>query len=141
MRSDDLEDGAGQTLHSFMPGVVPSPRFVRDLSEEIQRAARRKVGYGVSVPFEDVIAELRKLVRLLRRTLVPVSPRPEFIRTLKGQLDENATLVVTARHRRWRWLMVGGVVGSMVSLAGLVAALLLRRRHEQLHTKKTMGVV
>ena len=142
MQGDDLESAVGKFARSPMPRVIPSSGFVRDLGEEIQRAAYQRVGHGLKGgPFDDVVIELRKLARLLRRTLVPVSPRVEFTRALRGQLAVSASETLTTRQQRRRWLVLGGAVGSVISLAGLVAALLLRRRNQHLRTSKPFGVV
>ena len=115
---------------------------MRDLGEEIQRAACQKVGYSsLSKPFEDVVIELRKLVRLLHRTLIPVSPRVEFTRALRGQLTVSAGETYVTRQQRRRWLVVGGAVGSVISVAGVVAALLLRRRSQQLRASKPFSAI
>jgi len=139
MQDEDLEHAVGKMAQSPMPRIIPSSRFVRDLGEEIQRAAFQTMGYGPrGTRFEDVVIELRKLVQLLRKTLVPISPRAEFTQTLKGELTVSANQLLTTRQqRRRRWLVLGGAVGSVVSLLGLIAALLLRRRGQDLRPNKT----
>jgi len=140
MQGEDLESAVGGFARSPMPRAIPRSSFVRDLGEEIQRAACQRVGYGSKGgPFGDVVIELRKLVRLLRRTLVPVTPRVEFTRALGGQLAVSAGETLTTRQQRRRWLVVGGALGSAISLAGLVAALLLRRRSQHLRTSKPIS--
>lgn len=142
MQADDLESAVGRFARSPLPRVLPSSGFVRDLGEEIQRAACQKVGYSsVSKPFEDVVVELRKLVRLLHRTLIPVSPRVEFTRALRGQLTVSAGETYVTRQQRRRWLVVGGAVGSVISVAGVIAALLLRRRSQQLRASKPFSAI
>jgi hypothetical protein len=116
----------------LVPRALPSARFVQDLDLEIRRAARRKMeksGIRPRVPFEEMVIELRKLVRLLRKTLVPVQPRAEFTRALGQRIEAQAVTVVSTQHQHRRWLMLGGLVGSLLSLAGLLAALLLRKRN------------
>jgi hypothetical protein len=144
---DELwKNETGGSIRSLMPRAVPNAGFVRDLEAEIRRAARRRMGrMGApigpkGVPFEEMVIELRKLVRLLHRTLVPVQPRLEFSRSLGEQLQVRTADVVPVRQQQWRWLMVGGLVGSLLSVLGLVAALLLRRRNGRLHAEKTVGV-
>ena len=142
MQADDLESAVGRFARSPMPPVIPSSGFVRDLGEEIQRAACQRVGHGPERgPFEDVVIELRKLARLLRRTLVPVSPRADFTRALGGQLALSANETLTTRRQRRRWLVIGGAVGSVISLAGLVAALLLRRRSQHLRASRPFSAI
>jgi hypothetical protein len=139
MRGEELERDEGAVLRSFMPRVGPSTTFVRSLGEEIRRSAGQRVELEQGAPFEDMVIELRKLVRLLCRTLVPVQPRPAFARALGNQLREQAIKVTVEPEHRWRWLMVGGLVGSLLSVLGLVAALLLRRRNGRPNAQKWAG--
>jgi hypothetical protein len=128
-----------------MGSVLPSTDFVRKLGAEIGRAAREKMGYGAGLPrvtvsFEDRVIELRRWVRLLRQTLVPVQPRAAFRAALGRQLRSDAIQVQVARQNRWRWLVIGSAVGSVVSLLGVLTALLLRQRQTRVHTtEKTIG--
>jgi hypothetical protein len=140
MLDQDLENSSGEAIVTFMPRATPSTRFVRRLGKDIRRTARQRMGYGPSVPFEEMVIELRKMVRLLHKTLVPVQPRSSFASLLGEQLYVKASKQVAVRHRRLRWLMFGGLVGSILSLLGLVAAILLRRRNGRLHTNKPIGV-
>ena len=130
-----------ETARTYTPWVVPNTQFARNLGAEIHRAARQKVGYRSSAQFNDMIIELRRLVRLLRQTLVPVQPRPAFVRTLEAQLIEDTFEAMVIRQKRVRLLVVGGLVGSALSVLGLLAALLLRKRNGRLHTNKPVGVV
>ena len=86
------------------------------------------------------MVELRKIAQLLRRTLVPVHARSAFRVDLGDNLLAESIELFGARQQRWRWLMVGGVVGSAVSLAGVVAAVLLRKRNGHAHAKKPLSV-
>jgi hypothetical protein len=136
------EEDSGQPL---VPRASPSARFVQDLELEIRRAARQRMeeaGIRPSMPFEEMVIELRKLVRLLRKTLVPICPRAEFSRMLGQEIEARAEIVTTVQQQR-RWLMVGGVVGSLLSVLGLFAAFLLRRRnghsHSRMQAKKPVG--
>jgi hypothetical protein len=79
-----------------------------------------------------MVIELRKLVRLLRRTLVPLKAPPEFAQPLGRQLEAEA-IQVTMQQQHRRWLVVGGVVGSLISVVGLSAALLMRRHNGNGH--------
>lgn len=141
MLDEELESTASGQARPLVSRVIPRARFVQGLGEEIHRAARQRMGYQAGASIEEVVIELRKLVRLLRRTLVPVQARSGFARTLGSQLQARATELTMTRQRRWRLLMVGGVVGSALSLVGLVTALLLRRRNGRLQPNKPMGVV
>jgi hypothetical protein len=96
-----------------------------------------QLGVQPAIPLEEMVIELRKLVRLLRRTLVPVRPRLEYSRVLGNQLQGYATTVSTVQPSRRRWWMVGGLLGSLLSVAGVALALVLRRRngHDGMHAK------
>jgi hypothetical protein len=132
MQDEQWEAEVSESLRPLMPRAMPNARFVRDLDQEVRRAARQRMaelGIQPAIPFEEMVIQLRKLVRLLRKTLVPVSPGTEAIQQTSRQLQERAAIVYAQpRTRQQRWLMVGGVVGSLLSLGGLVAAYVLRRR-------------
>jgi hypothetical protein len=144
MRDQPLERFDEDADQPLVPRALPSARFVQDLDQEIRRAARqrmRNAGVRPTVPFEEMILELRKLVRLLRKTFVPVPPRAEFKRALGQQIEGRAISVVSAQQQQRRWLMVGGVIGSLLSVLGVLTALLLRRRngHSQVQAKEPFG--
>ncbi|MBN1139246.1 MAG: hypothetical protein JXM73_21905 [Anaerolineae bacterium] len=135
-----------------MSGVIPSADFVRKLGAEIGRTAREKMGHAARMPgarapwnrlsFEDRVIDLRRWVRLLRQTLAPVQPRQAFRTALSQQLQLDAIQIRIARQNRWRWLVIGSAVGSVVSLLGVLAARVLRQRQARarLRTdKKTVG--
>ena len=134
MQEENLNSLESATLTGLR--IVPRAGFARDLGADIRRAATRRMGRR-RAPVTGVVIELRKLVRLLRETLVPVRPRAEFAESLGSQLQERALALSATRHQRWRWLMVGGVVGSLLSLVGVIAALLLHRRSAHLHAGET----
>lgn len=126
---------------SRVPRVIPRADFVRRLSSEIGRAARERTGYRAGQPFASQVVELRKLVRLLRQTLVPVQPRLAYKTALSEQLRLDATRTEAGRHPQWRWLVIGSAVGSLFSLLGVLilsglAAMLLRQRQVRLRTDK-----
>ncbi len=140
MQGDD--SNTQSMLARMAAGVIPRADFVRKLGSEIGRAAREKMGYGAQASFQERVIELRKLVRLLRQTLIPVQPRLAFRTALGEQLRFDAVKVEVERQNRWRWLVIGSAVGSVLSLLGVLTALLLRQRHVRLHTnKKTIGAV
>jgi hypothetical protein len=146
MQAERLRDDAKDRDQWIVPRASPSARFVHDLDRDIRRAARQQViksGIRPSVPFEEMVIELRKLVRLLRRTLVPLRARAEFSRSLGQRLQNEAIVISVQQQHRVRWFMVGGMVGSLLSVLGLLAAWLLRRRngqgHSQMHAKKSVG--
>jgi hypothetical protein len=118
---------------------MPSARFVHDLNQDVRRAARQRLeqlGIQPAIPFEEMVIELRKLVRLLRRTLVPVSPGARYIQRTGRGLQQQAVVVAQSKQNQQRWLMVGGVLGSVLSVSGLLAALLLRKRNNNQQRKE-----
>ena len=139
MSDRSLADTAEGVQSLLGPRATPSTRFVQTLREDIEHAAYDRLGRG-SIPFEQMVVELRKLVRLLCRTLVPVRASATFVRALGHDLDVSAREIISARHERVRWLMLGGVMGSLLSLLGVLAALLLRRKNGRVGAKKPVGV-
>ena len=107
--------------------VAPRGDFVRRLGQEIGRTARERAGYNAVRAFDERVIELRRLVRLLRQTLRPVQPRPAYRQILAEQLYADA-LRVTVQPGRIRWLVIGSAIGSLLSLIGVLTALLLRQR-------------
>jgi hypothetical protein len=139
MHDRELEQTAQEAARMLSGRAVPSSRFVSSLGQDIYRAAYARVG-GTRPPFQDVVVELRKLVRLLRRTLVPVLARPAFVQDLQAELDAGAKEMILVRQERVRWLMLGGVLGSALSLVGVLAALFLRKRNGRLDAKRPIGI-
>jgi hypothetical protein len=140
MQDQNVEETARAAARLLVPRAVPNTRFVHDLGKDIERAARQRMGGTATIPFQEMVIELRKLVHLLHRTLVPVRPRAGFVPTLGHQLNDSAIRVIAARQQRVRWLMLGGVLGSAISFLGVLAALVLRRRNGRLRAKK-VGMV
>lgn len=136
---------SARSTFARMSSVIPSTDFVRKLGTEIGRTAREKMGYGTGISgtntsFEDRVIDLRRWIRLLRETLVPVQPRQAFRTALNQQLQFDAIQVQIARQNRWRWLVIGSAVGSALSLLGVLTALLLRQRQTRPGTnEKTLG--
>lgn len=142
MQDEQWEAQVTDSLRPLMPRAMPNARFVRDLQEDVRRAARQRMdelGIQPAVPFEEMVVELRKLIHLLRKTLIPVSPDRPYVCQVRRKLQEQAGVARALprqgrrpwqSRRPWsvpqRWLMVG--VGSILSLGGLLAALLLRKR-------------
>ena len=120
--------------------AIPNAGFAQDLGAELRRAAQQRIQSVTRPQVGEVVLELRKLIQLLRRTLVPVNPRATFREALGDRLFSEGIELAAARQQRWRWLMVGGVVGSAVSLAGVVTAVLLRRRNGHAQAKKPLTV-
>jgi len=137
MQDQPLEQTA-QEMARGLARAVPNTQFISSLGQDIYRAAYAKVG-GSGPPFHEMVVELRKLVRLLQRTLVPIFARPAFVEELGAELDAGARELFVARQERVRWLMLGGVLGSVLSLVGVLAALLLRRRNGRFDAKRPLG--
>ncbi|MGQ9501553.1 MAG: hypothetical protein ACUVSF_12815 [Anaerolineae bacterium] len=82
------------------------------------------------------IAGLQQLTERLHDTLVPVSPRAEFQARLKESLLAAASQRLAAEREsrvaalRRRWMLIGAAAGSlsMLSVAGIIAAVLLHQR-------------
>jgi len=127
---ENLESGSGPFSRFAVPRAIPSSRFAQDLGQEIRRAAQQKIDSMRGTPLSDVVIELRRLIYLLRRTLVPVHPPAAFTVLLGGELRAEAAAWYVTRTQRRRWLMLGGVVGSLLSLLGVVAAVLVRRHND-----------
>jgi hypothetical protein len=140
MQDQNVEETARAAARLLVPRAVPNTRFVHDLGKDIERAARQRMGSTANIPFQEMVIELRKLIQLLRRTLVPVRPRPSFVPALGHHLNDNAIRIIAVRRQRVRWLMLGGMLGSAISFLGVLAALVLRRRNGRLRTKK-VGMV
>jgi hypothetical protein len=145
MQNDNPKENSARSAFARMSSVIPSTDFVRKLGAEIGRTAREKMGYGAGMPgakmpFEDRVIDLRRWIRMLRQTLVPVQPRQAFRTALSQQLQFDAVQVQIARQNRLRWLVIGSAVGSILSLLGVLTALLLRQRQTRLRTdEKTIG--
>lgn len=78
---------------------------------------------------EEREATLVQIIEQLQRWLVPVEPPPAFARSLKLELTEAARRQYQRAHRLRRILVVGAaIIGSVASVAGLTAFLILRRR-------------
>ncbi|MBN1641883.1 MAG: hypothetical protein JXA09_11675 [Anaerolineae bacterium] len=140
MSESRLGDAVESVRGLFGSRVLPNAGFVQTLREDIQYAAYQRTGQA-TVPFEDMVVELRKLVRLLYKTLVPVQASAAFVRALGQELDSSAREFCAARQERVRWLMLGGVLGSLLWLLGVLAALFLRRRNGRVQAKKPLGAV
>jgi hypothetical protein len=124
---EDTEYMAEELSRRLASRVRPSAGFAQSLGHEIRHAARQQIGSS-QTQFTNMVVELRRLVRLLRQTLVPVPPSVGFVRTLGSHLRVQAADLIQARERRWRWLVLGGVVGSVMSVVGVVTTVFLRRR-------------
>jgi len=135
MQDERWEAEMTDSLRPLMPRAMPSARFVHDLEQDVRRAAQQRLeelGIQPTIPFEEMVIELRKLVRLLRKTLIPVSPGYKYTQRTRRRLQEQALIVYAQPQRnQQRWLMVGSVLGSVLSIGGLIAAVLLRKRADE----------
>ena len=133
MQDERWERQVTDSLRPLMPRAMPSARFVHDLDQDVRRAARQRMeqlGIQPRIPCEEMVIELRKLVRLLRKTLVPVSPGTKYVQQIGEQLQEQSVVVYAQpKARQQRWLMFGGVLGSVLSVGGLIVAYVLRKRN------------
>ena len=140
MPDQSVEKAEKEFSRLLVPRATPNARFLHELGEDIHRAAVDQIGQPEIVPFQEMVVELRKLVQLLRRTLLPACARRAFVRLLGEELQDRAVEMIDERQRRVRWLMLGGVLGSALSLLGVIAALSLRRRQCRLQAKKPVGI-
>lgn len=133
MQDERLEAEMTDSLRPLMPRAMPSAHFVHDLEKDVRRAASQRIqelGIQPPIPFAEMVIELRKLVRLLRKTLVPVSPARPYVQRTGRRLQEQGPAIYARPTPRQRWLVAGGILGSVLSVGGLVAALLLRKRND-----------
>lgn len=77
---------------------------------------------------------LLHLGKLLKKALVPVKPRTSFVRLLKQQLLYGLPAEAISTPPPSRLTLVGAVVGSILSLAGVGLLLLRRARHQARQT-------
>ena len=138
MSDESMEEAVEEAARLLRPRAQPNADFVQALGQSIQRAADQHIGRP-RLSLDRMVIELRKLARLLCRTLVPVQPRSAFVSALQHDLEETAHELLLVRQERVWWLILGGVLGTVLSLLGLLAALLLRRRNGRMDAKKPLG--
>lgn len=115
---------------------------VRKVTESI----RARVNYLTDTSFDDEadfglpsvepddVPRLSQLAGQLAGVLAPVSPRPAFEARLKESLLAAASQRLAAEREsrvsalRRRWVLIGAAAGSVMSVAGIVAAVLLHQR-------------
>jgi hypothetical protein len=85
---------------------------------------------------EGELTPLLQIAQRVKTTLVPVTPSPEFEAGLKRELLAAAMQRAEAKRSRRhvpllqrREVLIGAAVGSAISVAGIVAALLWRQRY------------
>jgi hypothetical protein len=140
MAGKELESVTEELPIPEMPRVIPRAHFAQDLAQELRRAALREAVQMPEAHIDGVLMGLRSLVQLLCKTLVPVCANASFRQALGVRLQEEAAAWSEEQKGQWRWLMLGGVLGSILSVLGLVAALGLKRRNGQGRVKKTIGL-
>lgn len=65
----------------------------------------------------------------MRRWVAPIEPSPAFVRSLRSELVDAARRQHAQVHRAQHlWLAAAAILGSLASLGGVAAFLLLRRR-------------
>jgi len=78
---------------------------------------------------EEQEPTLTRISERLQQWLVPVEPPLAYVRSLRAELIEAARRRRERPHRLRRILLVGAAIaGSVASVAGVTAFLLLRRR-------------
>jgi hypothetical protein len=95
-----------------------------------------KPGPGPELTRYDRVRGLLTLADHLHALLVPVQPEPDFRRRLHGELilgaqarDLEPPGSVFQQHRKG--IIIGAVLGSLASVAGVALALVLRQRNQR----------
>jgi hypothetical protein len=93
-------------------------------------------GPGPELTRYERVRGLLTLADHLHAILVPVQPEPDFRRRLHGELilkaqarDPVPQAGVFEQHRKG--IIIGAVVGSVASVAGVALAVVLRQRHQR----------
>ena len=115
---------------------------VRGVTESL----KARVSYLTDTSFDDEadvglpavepedVPRLSQLAGQLASVLAPVSPRPAFEARLRESLLAAASQRLAAEREsrvaalRRRWMLIGAAAGSVMSVAGIVAAVLLHQR-------------
>ena len=119
---------------------------MRTRIKRVAESITTRVDQLVSVPFDEEnelalapvdqaqVARLTELAGQFKEVLVPVTPQPAFQARLRETLLAAASQRLAAQKEsrvaaiRRRWVLVGAGVGSALSVAGIVAAVLLHQR-------------
>lgn len=81
---------------------------------------------GVSEEERRELASLLQTAALLHQSMIPMHPSTAFVHTLRTELVQEARRQITRTSRLRRGMMIGtAVVGSIVSVASVVAAVVL----------------
>jgi len=115
---------------------------VRGVTESL----KARVSYLTDTSFDDEadvglpavepedVPRLSQLAGQLANVLSPVAPRPAFEARLRESLLAAASQRLAAEREsrvsalRRRWVLIGAAAGSVMSVAGIVAAVLLHQR-------------
>jgi hypothetical protein len=88
---------------------------------------------------EEQEATLVRITERLQQLLVPVEPPLAYVRSLRAELVEAARRRQERANRLRRILLVGAAIaGSVASVAGVTAFLVLRRR-ARVHPPAVVG--
>jgi hypothetical protein len=117
---------------------------MRKIAEALAAYIDYLVGLGPTCPDDQQLtpadrAQLEVLLSIadqLKRVLTPVAPRPDFESRLRESLLAAAVQRSTLSGRngrapglvRRRWVLIGAAAGSLLSMAGIITAVILRQR-------------
>lgn len=103
-------------------------------AEELIGDPRAVQAAGVLEEERRELASLIRTATMLRQSMKPVQPSATFVRTLRSELVQAAGQRISRTSRLRRGMMIGtAVVGSVVSLASVVTAVVLLVRHQHAH--------
>lgn len=93
-------------------------------------------GPGPELTRYDRIRGLLSLADHLHAILVPVQPDPDYRRRLHGELilkaqSRTSEPQVSLLQQHRKGIVIGAVVGSLASVAGVALAFVLRQRHQR----------
>jgi hypothetical protein len=100
-------------------------------AERLSSGGSKRGDYAALFPAEKELGALLGIAEQVKETLIPVSPEAEFLAALEHDLLESAERQTPVRPfwRQYVWLIVLAValLGSVVSLAGIVTYILRQR--------------
>ena len=110
-------------------------RIIADHSDRLVRDKADERGKALSPAELSEVAPFLQLNERLKKTLIPVTSSAEFRANLKDSLMANAAQrqSLTPGSARIpplqrKWVIIGAAAGSAISVAGIVAAVLLHQR-------------
>jgi hypothetical protein len=119
---------------------------MRTRIRKVTESIKARVNYLTDTSFDDEddlgvppvdyrdVTRLSQLVGQVAGVLAPVPPRPAFQARLKESLLAAASQRLAAEREsrgsalRRRWVLIAAAAGSVMSVAGIVAAVLLHQR-------------